>query len=81
MFDRLVISPLFSPGFSGVFFLLLFFAGFTLAADLTGQDIALKMDAVDTSLDSRRTAIMVINRKGAEAYQKDGVLHQEVWAG
>ena len=32
------------------------------AEELTCRDIALKMDAVDMSLDSRRTAIMVINR-------------------
>ena len=33
------------------------------AAELTGRDIALRMDAVDTSMDSRKTAIMFINRK------------------
>ena len=41
-----------------------------LANDLTGRDIAVKMDAVDTSLDSKRTAIMVINRKGQKLVRK-----------
>jgi len=40
------------------------------AGQLTGRDIALKMDAVDTSLDSKRTAIMVINRKGQKLVRK-----------
>jgi hypothetical protein len=40
------------------------------AAELTGRDIALKMDKVDTSMDSKRTAIMVINRKGQKLIRK-----------
>jgi outer membrane lipoprotein-sorting protein len=40
------------------------------AAELTGRDIALRMDAVDTSFDSKRTAIMVINRKGQKLVRK-----------
>ena len=40
------------------------------AEQLTGRDIALKMDAVDTSMDSKRTAIMVINRKGQKLVRK-----------
>jgi len=70
MFDRLVVSLLFSLSISGVFFLLPFFADSTLAADLTGRDIALRMDAVDTSEDSKRTAIMIINRKGQKLVRK-----------
>ena len=41
-----------------------------MAAELTGRNIALKMDAVDTSQDSKRTAIMVINRKGQKLIRK-----------
>ncbi len=44
------------------------------AEELTGREIAVKMDAVDKSQDSKRTAIMVINRKEAEAGKKDGKL-------
>ena len=40
------------------------------AAELTGRDIAIKMDAVDTSLDSKRTAVMVIDRKGQKLVRK-----------
>ena len=40
------------------------------AAELTGRDIALKMDAVDTSQNGKRTAIMVINRKGQKLVRK-----------
>ncbi|RLB88057.1 MAG: outer membrane lipoprotein-sorting protein [Deltaproteobacteria bacterium] len=40
------------------------------AAELTGRDIALRMDAVDTSKDYKRTAIMVINRKGQKLVRK-----------
>ena len=40
------------------------------AEQLTGRDIAVKMDAVDTSMDSKRTAIMVINRKGQKLVRK-----------
>ena len=40
------------------------------AKELTGRDIALRMDAVDTSLDSKRTAIMVIKRKGQKLIRK-----------
>ena len=40
------------------------------AEELTGRDIALKMYAVDTSRDSKRTAIMVINRKGQKLVRK-----------
>ena len=40
------------------------------AGKLTGRDVAVKMDAVDTSNDSRRTAIMVINRKGQKLMRK-----------
>jgi hypothetical protein len=52
--------------------LISFFAGSLPieAGQLTGRDIALKMDAVDTSLDSKRTAIMVINRKGQKLIRK-----------
>jgi len=42
----------------------------TPAGKLTGRDIALRMDAVDTSLDSKKTAIMVINRKGQKLVRK-----------
>ena len=40
------------------------------AEELTGRDIALKMDAVDTSEDLKKTAIMVINRKGQNLVRK-----------
>ena len=40
------------------------------AEELTGRDIVIKMDAVDTSMDSKRTAIMVINRKGKKLVRK-----------
>ena len=40
------------------------------AAELTGRDIAVRMDAVDTSQDGKRTAIMVINRKGQKLVRK-----------
>ena len=40
------------------------------AEELTGRDIAIKMDAVDTSQDGKRTAIMVINRKGQKLVRK-----------
>ena len=40
------------------------------AEQLTGLNIALKMDAVDTSRDSKRTAVMVINRKGQKLMRK-----------
>jgi len=40
------------------------------AGELTGRDIALKMDAVDTSKDYKRTAVMVINRKGQKLVRK-----------
>ena len=40
------------------------------AAELTGREIALKMDAVDTSQDGKRTSIMVINRKGQKLVRK-----------
>ena len=40
------------------------------ANELTGRDIAMKMDAVDTSRDGKRTAIMVINRKGQKLVRK-----------
>ena len=40
------------------------------AEQITGRDIAVKMDAVDTSRDSKRTAIMVINRKGQKLVRK-----------
>ena len=39
-------------------------------AELTGRDIAVKMDAVDTSKDYKRTAIMVISRKGQKLIRK-----------
>jgi len=42
----------------------------TPAGKLTGRDIALKMDAVYTSQDGKRTAIMVINRKGQKLVRK-----------
>jgi hypothetical protein len=40
------------------------------AKEFTGRDVALKMDAVDTSQDEKRTAIMVINRKGQKLVRK-----------
>jgi outer membrane lipoprotein-sorting protein len=40
------------------------------AEELTGRDIAFRIDAVDTSMDSKRTAIMVINRKGKKLVRK-----------
>jgi outer membrane lipoprotein-sorting protein len=40
------------------------------AAELTGRDIAVKMDAVDTSKDYKRTAVMVIDRKGQKLVRK-----------
>ena len=40
------------------------------AEQFIGRDIAIKMDAVDTSLDGKRTAIMVINRKGQKLIRK-----------
>ena len=51
-------------------FLIVLFSGSAPAAELSGWDIALKMDAVDTSRDSKRTAIMVINRKGQKLVRK-----------
>ena len=45
-------------------------SGTAMAGEFTGRDIALKMDAVDTSEDSKRTAIMVINRKGQKLVRK-----------
>ncbi len=51
-------------------FLIVLFSGSALAAELTGRDIALRMDAVDTSMNSKRTAIMVINRKGQKLVRK-----------
>jgi hypothetical protein len=50
--------------------LITLFSGFSWAAELTGRKIALKMDAVDTSMDGKRTAIMVINRKGQKMVRK-----------
>ena len=47
------------------------------AAELRGRDIALKMDAVDTSMDSKRTAIMVINRKGQKLMRKMGSFNKK----
>ncbi len=55
------------------FFLITLFADLSWAEELTGRDIALKMDEVDTSLDSKRTAIMVINRKGQKLIRKMGL--------
>jgi outer membrane lipoprotein-sorting protein len=40
------------------------------AGELTGRDIALRMDAVDTSKDYKRTAVMVIDRKGQKLARK-----------
>ena len=40
------------------------------ANEFTGRDIALKMDSVDTSDDSKRTAIMVISCKGQKLLRK-----------
>jgi len=45
-------------------------SGTAMAAELTGRDIAVKMDMVDTSQDGKRTAIMVINRKGQKLVRK-----------
>jgi hypothetical protein len=42
----------------------------TQDGELTGRDIALKMDTVDTSKDYKRTAVMVIDRKGQELIRK-----------
>ena len=44
--------------------------GTAVAGELTGRDIALKMDAVDTSCDSRRTSVMVIVRRGKKLVRK-----------
>ena len=40
------------------------------AGKLTGRDIALKMDAVDTRQDGKRAVIMVIDRKGQKLIRK-----------
>ncbi len=53
-----------------VFCLILLFTVTAGAAELTGREIALKMDAVDTSRDGKRTATMVINRKGQKLVRK-----------
>jgi len=45
-------------------------SGTGMAAELTGRDIALRMDTVDTSQDYKRTAVMVINRKGQKLVRK-----------
>jgi outer membrane lipoprotein-sorting protein len=47
-----------------------FFPILVPAAEFTAREIALKMDAVDTSMDGKRTAIMVINRKGKKLVRK-----------
>ena len=39
-------------------------SGTAIPAEFTGRDIAIRIDAVDTSKDYKRTAVMVINRKG-----------------
>jgi len=44
--------------------------GTGMAAELTGRDIALRMDAVDTSKNYKRTVVMVINRKGQKLVRK-----------
>jgi len=51
-------------------FLIVLFSDSALAVELTGREIALKMDAVDTSSNSKRTAVMVINRKGQKLVRK-----------
>ena len=38
--------------------------------ELTGRDIALKMDSADNSLDGKCTAVMAINRKGQKLVRK-----------
>lgn len=50
--------------------LIVLFTGSAMASELTGREIALKMDAVDTSMDGRRTAIMVIERRGHKLIRK-----------
>lgn len=52
------------------FFIVFLFNGAAQAAELTGREIALKMDAVDTSFDGKRTATMVIMRKGHKLVRK-----------
>jgi outer membrane lipoprotein-sorting protein len=55
-----------------IFFVILIirFPFVTQAAELSGRDIALKMDGVDTSKDYKRTAVMVIDRKGQKLIRK-----------
>jgi outer membrane lipoprotein-sorting protein len=50
--------------------LITLFAGSIQADELTGREIALQMDAVDTSIDGKRSSIMVINRKGQKLVRK-----------
>jgi len=44
------------------------------AGELTGRDIMLKRDAVDTDKDYRMTAVMVINRRGQKLVRR-----MEIW--
>jgi outer membrane lipoprotein-sorting protein len=43
--------------------LALLYPGAVYAEELTGRDIAVKMDAVDNSLDNKRAAVMVVQRQ------------------
>jgi len=52
------------------FFIIILFNGAAQAAELTGREVALKMDAVDTSFDGKRTATMVIIRRGHKLVRK-----------
>lgn len=45
-------------------------SGTAMAGEPNGREIALKMDAVDTSLDGKRAAVMVINRNGQKLVRK-----------
>ena len=47
------------------------------AKELTGRDIALRMDAVDTSKNYKKTAVMVINRKGQKLIRKMGIYNRK----
>lgn len=50
--------------------LITFFTGPVQAAEFTGREIAVRMDAVDTSMDGKYTTVMVINRKGRKLMRK-----------
>ena len=42
------------------------------ANELTGRDVALEMDVVDTSITGKHASIIVINRKGKKLMRKMG---------